>query len=205
MRIAQPFAVLFAISAAACAAMAQAQTAEPDFSQIEAESLDAEDMEVMPGQQTDGWISLEAEGARHDFITVSFLYDTMRVGTASVTDGSETGNEDILAISGGTEPDGSGPFFHLAFGWPGEGAEPRLKPEITWYPEGQEPPFYASLLARPPEVRITSYSFDGKSGSVSGSFSGAVCRVISWETEEPDAADCRDVSGEFETKLHPAF
>ncbi|WP_283177251.1 hypothetical protein [Gemmobacter sp. 24YEA27] len=166
---------------------------------------EGEEMEQVTGQQVDGWIRLESDGESHEFMTVSFLFDTVRVGTASVADGAQTGNESIVAVSGGQEPDGGGPFFHLAFGWPGEGAEPVLKPEITWYPAGQQPPFFASLLASPPEVTVTRYAFDGQAGAISGSFSGRVCSVTDWDQEEPDPALCRDITGAFETKLHPAF
>lgn len=164
-----------------------------------------EEMEQVAGQQVDGWIRMESGGESHEFMTVSFLFDMTRVGTASVSADEASGKEPIVTVSGGQDLEGGGPFFHLTFGWPGEGSAPVLKPEITWYPAGQEPPFFASLLAEPPEITVTSYAFDGKAGAVAGSFSGRVCAVTDWNQEEPDADTCRDVTGTFETSLNPAF
>ncbi|WP_157971215.1 hypothetical protein [Pseudogemmobacter bohemicus] len=167
--------------------------------------------EEIPGLQTDGGISFAIAGTEYRYHTVSYLFDTVRVGSASVQEGSGSfGN--ILGISALGNPDGSGNSFHLSIGYrehPDAGETGGLfdPPVLVWYPDGDEQPFWASLTSPGdlPEITFTRFEFDGQSGYASGTFQGRICLVAGIDSEEPDPANCQPVSGSFESALHKAF
>lgn len=165
----------------------------------------------VPGLQSDGFIRFEVEGQDYSYQTVSFLFDTVRVGSGAVQPGN-TSYGDILGIGGFENADGSGNSFHLSIGYQGTpaatGRAPSLDPPVlTWFPGGVEQPFWASLLEEvaQPQITFTRFEFDGESGHASGSFAGRICRVENLEAIEPDPGNCQEVSGSFDSALYRAF
>ncbi len=187
--------------------IAAALIAPPAFAQDD-------DEEAIPGLQTDGGIRFGVAGQSYDYHTVSFLFDTVRVGSASVQAGNEsgTGSGDVIGIAAMSEPGGEGSSFHIFVTYEGSPVDGALTgelvaPTLTWFPDGDSQPFWASLSTGTdlPEITFTGFEFNGESGRAAGHFRGRLCHVAEIEATEPDPTNCQDVDGTFDTAIYKAF
>ncbi|MFE3839055.1 hypothetical protein [Pseudogemmobacter sonorensis] len=146
-----------------------------------------------------------------DYYTVSYVYDTVRVGSATVAPAA-TGmalipGMDSLILTGTERPDGGGANLHIVLDFDGSPVDGETgAAEVLYYPDISGPPYWVSGAAgvSQPALSFSRYEFDGEKGHVAGRFSAVLCAVSEWEGE-PDGADCREVEGAFETEIFLAL
>ncbi len=177
--------------------------APPVFAQDEEEPI--------PGLQTDGGIRFAVAGQSYDYNSISFLFDSVRIGSSSVQS-SEIGSGDILGIAAMSEPGGEGAAFHIFVTYQGSPVDGVLTeeldaPTLTWFPDGDSQPFWATLSTGSdlPEITFTGFDYNGETGHAAGHFRGRLCYVAELEETEPDPTNCKDVEGTFDTALYKAF
>lgn len=140
------------------------------------------------------------------YVTSSSVYDTMRVGSGSVTpvnpdDTSPTAKKLLTVMA--TETMEGGGLFSLGIEFTTDPASDGTVTRVDYTPD----PMAATLWvngapgAAPVTVTFEGYAFDGATGKVSGSFEGALCKAANWDSP-PDPKDCTPVKGSFVTDLY---
>lgn len=141
-----------------------------------------------------------------NYITSSSVYDTMRMGSGSVTpvnpdDTSPTAKKLLTVMA--TETMEGGGVFSLGIEFTADPAKDGVVTRVDFTPD----PMAATLWvngatgAAPVTVTLDSYAFDGATGKVNGSFEGALCKAADWDSP-PDPKDCTAIKGSFVTDLY---
>ena len=82
-----------------------------------------------------------------------------------------------------------------------DSSAPLTGAEVSWWPEGMDPPFYLSEgSGHSVEVVIDELSLEDSDAAIKGSFSGLTCRQDGM-FEEMDTNDCLSIEGTFDTTL----
>lgn len=140
------------------------------------------------------------------YVTSSSVYDTLRVGSGSVTpvnpdDTSATAKKLLTVMA--TETMEGGGVFSLGIEFTADPVQDGVVTRVDFTPD----PMAATLWvngatgAAPVTVTLDSYTFDGATGKVTGSFEGALRKAADWDTP-PDPADCTAIKGSFVTDLY---
>ena len=158
--------------------------------------------------EPEGEITMNFDGQELVFHTLSRESDTVRESSASVgsLEFPFPSGAQMLMITGTANSDSTGPSLHLAIGFrehPSKGEKLTLidQPDLTFYENGQRPPYWSSVSAA--DIVFSRYDFDGETGHATGTFETRMCLVSDWDTE-PDMSTCRDAQGTFDTRLMKA-
>lgn len=140
------------------------------------------------------------------YITSSSVYDTLRVGSGSVTpvnpdDTSPTAKKLLTVMA--TETMEGGGLFSLGIEFVTDPVRDGTVTRVDYTPDPMASTIWVNGAtgAAPVTVTFDSYAFDGATGKVSGHFEGALCKAADWDSP-PDPADCTAIKGSFVTDLY---
>lgn len=162
------------------------------------------------GDTTDLEISGQVDWSFGDsalaYVTSSSVYDTLRVGSGSVTpvnpdDTSPTAKKLLTVMA--TESIEGGGLFSLGIEYTADPAKDGVVTRVDYTPDPMASGLWVNGAAGavPVTVTLDSFAFDGATGKVSGHFEGALCKAADWDTP-PDPADCTAIKGSFVTDLY---
>lgn len=140
------------------------------------------------------------------YVTSSSVYDTLRVGSGSVTplDPEDTGPQakKLLTVMA-TETIEGGGLVSLGIEYVADPAKDGVVGRVDFTPDPLETVLWVNGAtgAAPITVTIDSFAFDGATGKVSGSFAGDLCKAADWDSP-PDPKTCTPVKGSFVTDLY---
>lgn len=173
-------------------------------------SFTAAPVAAQEGDTTDLELSGQVDWSFGDtamsYVTSSSVYDTVRVGSGSVTpvnpdDTSATAKKLLTVMA--TESIEGGGLFSLSIEFVADPAKDGMVTRVDFTPDPMATTLWVNGAAgaAPVTVTLDSYAFDGAAGKVSGRFEGALCKAADWDTP-PDPADCTTVKGSFVTDLY---
>lgn len=162
------------------------------------------------GDTTDLEISGKVEWTFGDtalsYVTSSSVYDTMRVGSGSVTpvNPDDTGPDakKLLTVMATESIEGGG-LFSIGIEYTADPAKDGVVGRVDYTPDPMATALWVNGAAgvAPVTVTLDSFAFDDATGKVSGSFAGDLCKAADWDTP-PDPKDCTAIKGSFVTDLY---
>lgn len=153
-----------------------------------------------------GAVRLTVGDTSFSLLTTSSVYDTVRVGSASISpvdpDDTSAGAKQLLSLMATATLEG-GTMINIVMEYAKSPGEDGAVVLAEYADDVLSLPLWSAGAKGhpPPTVTFDSFSFDGKTGAMVGSFTADLCKTLDWGAE-PDPNDCMTMTGQFDTELY---